>query len=78
MSAATTKQIETLNSLVNEINTIVAKAKNSKYDLMIKRAMDGVMVCVEKARKSCDKAHYSTAIGMLLRRVYYVKSLVNR
>lgn len=78
MAAATTKQIETLNSLVNEINAIITKAKNSANYSKIKRALYGVMVCVEKARKSGDKAHYSTAIGMLLRRVYYVKSLVNR
>ena len=78
MAAATQKQIETLNSLEKEINDIVNKAKKSPNYNKIKRAMDGVMVCVEKARKSGDKAHYSTAIGMLLRRVYYVKSLVNR
>ena len=76
--SATTKQIETLNSLVNEINAIIAKAKNSANYSKIKRAMDGVETAVEKARRSGDKAHYSTAIGMLIRRVYYVKSLVNR
>jgi hypothetical protein len=76
MSAATTKQIEALNSLVNEINTIVAKAKNSKYEHQVKRVMNGVETMVEKARRSGDKAHYSSAIGMLLRRKKFVQNYV--
>ena len=73
MSAATTKQIETLNSLVNEINAI--KAKNSA-NYSIKRALYGVETMVEKARKSGDKALYSSAIGMLIRRKKFVQNYV--
>lgn len=77
MSAATNRQIETLESLVNEINDIITKAKNSKYDRMIKRAMEGVITMVEAARKSCDKAKYASAIGMLIRRKKYVQNIIN-
>ena len=70
---ATTKQIETLNSLVNEINDI--KAKNSA-NYSIKRALSGVETMVEKARKSGDKALYSTAIGLLFRRKNFFKNYV--
>ena len=76
MSAATQKQIETLNSLVNEINDIVNKAKNSANYSKIKRALSGVETAVEKARKSGDKALYSTAIGLLFRRKNFFKNYV--
>ena len=72
MAAATQKQIETLNGLEREINDI--KAKNSA-NYSIKRALSGVETMVEKARKSGDKAHYSTAIGMLIRRKNFVQKL---
>ncbi len=74
--SATTRQIETLNGLVNEINTIIAEAKTSANYSKIRRALSGVETVVEKARKSCDKAAYSTAIGMLLRRIKFVKNYV--
>ena len=76
MAAATQKQIETLNGLEREINDIVNKAKNSANYSKIKRALSGVETAVEKARKSGDKAHYSTAIGMLLRRKKFVQNYV--
>jgi hypothetical protein len=76
MSAATTKQIEMLNKLEREILDIISKAKNSKYENQIKRALSGVETVVEKARKSGDKAAYSTAIGMLLRRKKFVQNYV--
>ncbi len=79
--SATKKQIEFLDSLVNEIDDIVNEAKKSpnynKYKHMIVRALSGVETVVEKARKSGgDKAAYSTAIGMLLRRKKFVQNYV--
>ena len=75
MSAAT-KQIEMLNKLEREILDIITKAKNSKYEHQVKRVMNGVETMVEKARRSGDKAHYSTAIGMLIRRKKFVQSIL--
>lgn len=42
----------------------------------IKRALSGVETAVEKARKSCDKALYASAIGMLIRRKKFVQNYV--
>ena len=74
--SASQKQIETMESLINEINSIIAEAKNSanyrEFSDWIERALSGVMLCndgggtmVEAARKSGDKAIYSTTIKML-------------
>lgn len=76
--SATAKQIETLNSLEREINGIIAEAKKSanykEYEDLIERALSGLLVSsdgggtiVEAARKSGDKAIYSTVIGMLIK-----------
>lgn len=77
---ATQKQIETLNGLEREINDIVNKAKKSpnynKYKHMIVRALSGVQASVDAARKSNDKALYSTAIGRLFRRKNFFKNYV--
>ena len=86
--SATTRQIETLNGLVNEINAIIAEAKASanynEYSDLIERALSGVMLCndgsstmVETARRSGDAAIYSTAIKLLLRTKKAVQNIVD-
>jgi hypothetical protein len=85
---ATQKQIETLNSLVNEINDIVNKAKNSanygEFSDLIERALSGVMIShdgggtmVDTARKSNDKTLYSTTISLLIRTKQRVQNIVD-
>ena len=85
---ATTKQVEYLNLLVEEINDIVSEAKASanynEYSDFIERALLGVLVCndgggtmVDTARKSGDKTIYSTAIKMLLHTKKAVMNIVS-
>jgi len=85
---ATAKQIETLNSLEREINDILTEAKASEnykeYEDIILRQLSGVLVSsdgggtmVDAARKSCDKAIYSTTIKMLIRAKESVKNIVD-
>ena len=84
----TQKQIETLNSLVNEINDIITEAKTSanynEYSDLIEHTLSGVMVShddggtmVETARKSGDKTLYSTTIGMLIRAKSKIQNIVD-
>jgi hypothetical protein len=86
--SATQKQIETLNSLVNEINTIAEEAKASanyeEFSHLIERALLGVLVCndgggtmVDTARKSNDRALYSTTISLLIRTKQRVQNIVD-
>ncbi len=86
--SATQKQIETLNSLVNEINTIAEEAKSSanyeEFSHLIERALLGVLVCndgggtmVDTARKSNDRALYSTTISLLIRTKQRVQNIVD-
>jgi len=85
---ATQKQIETLNSLVNEINDIVSEAKASanygEFSDLIERALSGVMISqddggtmVETARKSGDRSIYSTTISLLIRTKQRVQNIVD-
>ena len=86
--SATQKQIETLNSLEREINDIITEAKTSanysEFSDLIERALSGVMIShddggtmVDAARKSCDKAIYSTTIRMLIRAKSKIQNIVD-
>jgi hypothetical protein len=85
---ATAKQIETLNSLVNEINAIITEAKKSpnyrEFSDFIERALSGVLIShddggtmVETARKSGDRSIYSTTISLLIRTKQRVQNIVD-
>ncbi len=86
--SATIKQIETMESLINEINSIIAEAKTSanynEYSDLIEHSLSGVMLCndgggtmVETARKSGDKAIYSTTINLLFRAKQRVQNIID-
>lgn len=83
------RQIETFEGLINEINTLINEAKASanykEYEDIILRQLSGVMVSsdgyegtmVDLARKSGDKAVYSTTIKMLIRAKRAVQNIVD-
>lgn len=85
---ATNRQIETLNLLEKEINTLITEAKASakynEFDHLIERALSGVLICndgsstmVETARKNNDKTTYSITIKMLIRAKKRVSEIVD-